>query len=335
MADVKHLLSVVPKYFKANLHTHTCLTDGKPTPEECKALYKKNGYSILCISDHNIAMAFPELNDPDFLMLTGAEYNINQYPFDRPFEKTMHLNFIAKRPDLLWQPFRHHTYKEEALPYLEKAEISDLPRVHTTEAINRIIAEANRRGFLVMFNHPHWSLEDYTDYCGLKGLWAMEMMNYGSSSYGDGDNFTVWRDLLNLGNQVFPVGADDSHSEKSACGAWIMVGAEKLEYGSVIEALERGDFYASNGPEIHEVSLEGTVLTVRCSDAQSVVIRSGNRFSASVKPVTRDGLLREATFDLQKWLEPTEGHDGAWFSVRVIGPYGHFAQTRAFMRNEF
>ena len=32
---MKHLLPPVPKYFKASLHTHSTVSDGRMTPEEC------------------------------------------------------------------------------------------------------------------------------------------------------------------------------------------------------------------------------------------------------------------------------------------------------------
>ena len=39
MSELKQLLPVVPKYFKANLHTHSTITDGKFSPEELKEMY--------------------------------------------------------------------------------------------------------------------------------------------------------------------------------------------------------------------------------------------------------------------------------------------------------
>ena len=78
----KYLLPQVPKYFKANLHTHSTISDGKLTPEEVKQAYKSLGYSILCLTDHNVTVNHSDMNEPDFLMLTGVEININSenYP---------------------------------------------------------------------------------------------------------------------------------------------------------------------------------------------------------------------------------------------------------------
>lgn len=332
----KHLLPQVPKYFKANLHTHSTISDGRLTPAEVKEHYKANGYSILSLTDHNIVVDQSCLNDEDFLMLTGAEYNINESGLPVSHYKTYHLNFIAKKPDILWQPFTAETYKEEVLPYLEKAEIDHMPRVYDIDAVNAIIAKANEKGHLVMYNHPVWSLQDYSDYAPLKGLWGMELCNYSSVVCGwdDAHNSIVYRDLVNCQGMVFPVGADDAHSTMDACGGWIMVGAEKLEYGSVIEALEKGDFYASTGPEIYSLTWDGEFLEIHCSDARSISVESGNRYARYAKPLHNDGLMREAKFDMRPWLDRCNGHPFDWLRVVVHGPYGHYASTRAFTCEE-
>ena len=36
---MKHLLPLVPKYFKANLHTHSTISDGDFSPADLKELY--------------------------------------------------------------------------------------------------------------------------------------------------------------------------------------------------------------------------------------------------------------------------------------------------------
>ena len=98
---MKHLLPPVAQYFKANLHAHTTISDGRLTPQELKDAYKSKGYSILCLTDHNVAADHSDMNEPDFLMLTGLEVNTNQTGFHTKMQ-TYHLNLIAKRPDLVW-----------------------------------------------------------------------------------------------------------------------------------------------------------------------------------------------------------------------------------------
>ena len=332
----KHLLPHVQKYFKTCLHTHSTISDGRLTPAEVKEYYKARGYSILSLTDHNIVVDHSNMNEEDFLMLTGAEYNViqNTGPFSN--QKTYHLNFIAKKPDLLWQPFANENYREDVLSYIEKAEIDHMSRENSPEAVNALIARANEMGHLVMYNHPVWSIQDYTDYIPLKGLWGMELCNYSSvvCGYDDWHNWIVYRDMMNATGKIYPVGADDSHSTKDACGGWIMVGAEKLEYNSVIQALEKGDFYTSTGPEIYSLTLEDKHLHITCSDARRISLEGGNRFGRCALPIHNDGLLRDAVFDLSGWLEVNAGHPDAWVRIVVHGPYGHYAATRGYTYQE-
>ena len=336
---MKYLLPKRERYFRTNLHTHTCITDATPTPEEMKEFYKKRGYQILAITDHNVMLDMTHLSEEGFLMLNGAEFNVNEADFQRGNSKSAHLNFIAKEPHILWQPFRYHK-AWNAEEYLAKADIGNMSQEHSVENINAIIQAANDHGYLVMYNHPHWSLHNYEDYAGLKGLWAMELCNHGSASYGDVDNGTIYRDLLNQGNRLFPVGADDSHSERGVGGAWIMLGAETLTYPSAIEALEKGDFYASTGAEIYELYVKDQMLHIRCSDALSVTIESGLRFAARLSPAAPDKLVNQGQIDLKKWFNFCATGDGrnrnrTWFRVIVHGPYGDYAATRAFHYDEF
>ena len=64
----KYLLPREGKFYKANMHCHTNISDGKMTPEEVKTAYKKNGYSIVAYTDHEIMMPHYELRDEEFLL---------------------------------------------------------------------------------------------------------------------------------------------------------------------------------------------------------------------------------------------------------------------------
>lgn len=50
----KVLLDSTKNYYKANLHCHSTNSDGKLSPEEVKALYKANGYSIVAYTTTSI-----------------------------------------------------------------------------------------------------------------------------------------------------------------------------------------------------------------------------------------------------------------------------------------
>lgn len=334
---IKHLLPVVPKYFKANLHTHSTLSDGQFTPAEVKDLYKAQGYSILAITDHNVIADHSALNEPDFLMLTGVESNIanDNYRETKGFEgKLAHFNLLAKRPDHLWQPCSTPVKRTNCKPYSDWVTSDNMPQVHDAEHINAIIARCNEMGFLVTYNHPLWSGHNYKDYKDLKGFWALELANYSSITGGlDEHNAHVYRDLLALGNRLYTVAADDMHTTKALAGAWIMVGAKTLEYGEVIRALEAGEFYSSLGPQIYSLTVENGVLKVTCSDAKYINVETHAR--PARRFVAEEGeALNFAEYDLQSWIEKSAGNPNAYIRVTVTAADGKYAATRAYWLDE-
>jgi hypothetical protein len=99
-----------------------------------------------------------------------------------------------------------------------------------------------------------------------------------------------------------------------------MIGAEKLEYRTITKALEDGNFYASSGPEIHELWYEDGKVHVRCSPASLIRMHCGTRtikrLRAGDEPVT------EAVFE----VEPDE----VYFRINVTGVDGTHADSRAY-----
>ncbi len=54
-----------------------------------------------------------------------------------------------------------------------------------------------------------------------------------------------------------------------------MVQAEELTEGAVLEALRKGRFYATTGPEIHQIEIrDEREIVVSCSPAESVIFYS-------------------------------------------------------------
>ena len=76
-----------------------------------------------------------------------------------------------------------------------------------------------------------------------------------------------------------------------ACVAWISVKAKELTRKSIMESINKGLFYASNGPEIKDISIDAEgVISVECSPARYISFVStpslGFKFHAKDKPLT-------------------------------------------------
>ena len=63
------------KLYKANLHLHTNLSDGRKSPEEARAIYRENGYDFLAITDHRIYNYTNFAPETGITVIPGMEFD--------------------------------------------------------------------------------------------------------------------------------------------------------------------------------------------------------------------------------------------------------------------
>ena len=149
------------------------------------------------------------------------------------------------------------------------------------------------------------------------------------------DTLAAYQELLKAGNHLVPLATDDTHSPRAIGMGWIMVGAKELTYPAIIEALEKGDIYASTGPEICSLTLEGQTLKVTCSEAVTVQLQTERRRNQRVVAAPGE-TLTEVEFDLSRWLgdlQPEKEKD-AFLRICVTDATGHRAYSRAYWYTE-
>ncbi len=69
--------------YKACLHVHTTVSDGKFSPATLKARYQTLGYSVVAFTDHELLRRHDELADDSFLPLAGLEVALWSHKYDR------------------------------------------------------------------------------------------------------------------------------------------------------------------------------------------------------------------------------------------------------------
>ena len=340
----KYLISNEGNFYKANLHMHTTVSDGKLTPEETKEAYMANGYSIVAFTDHEVMVAHEDLTDENFVAITSVEFSVGKgdgLPWQYGGTQVYHINFYAKDPkNVISSAFseRFVVFKN-SLPYVtDDMRRYDDNREYSVEYINDAIRRAKEEGFLVSYNHPVWSLQNYKDYADLEGVWGVEVYNTGCVKTGYRDTVQPLDDFLKQNKQVFPLATDDAHSPFDHFGGWVMLKMKKLDYPSVIEAMEKGEFYASTGPAIKELSIEDGVVTVACSKAVEITLSTGRRFSKTV--LANEGeYLEGAQLDIKAHLERCQQvvevvGDNPYIRITVKDEKGDCAYTRAYFYNE-
>ena len=337
----KYLIPEGGKFYKANLHTHTTVSDGKLTPAEIKEEYMKRGYSIVAYTDHNIMIPHPELQDENFLPITGIEIDINDEARWKKYQRTYHLNMYS--PDInrsVTRVFceRFVSAKEHMRPLVtdEMRAHASPDRVYTKEYAQSMVDLAIEEGCLVSYNHPVWSLQSKEDYSGMKGFFGVEWLNTGGDIAGYIDTMQPLYDLWREGERMcYPLATDDCHSMRTLGKSFVMVKAENLEYSTVFEALRRGEFYSSAGPLIEELYIEDKKLYVKVDKATKVVLTTDHRFVSTVG----NGIdpLTEAVIPLDIYFEDNQNRlpeDVAWIRLDVIDENGKYARTRAYFIDE-
>ena len=339
----KYLLPKEGHFYKANLHMHTVVSDGQFTPEEVKRDYMAHGYSIVAFTDHEIMVPHRDLEDENFLPILSYEFSINKWHKEGGFQFTpcYHLNLFAKDPEQKHMPvFVEQRIPEKSRHYItpEMRENQDDNFAYSVKYVNGLVEKANDMGFLVAYNHPCWSLQNYTDYAGLKGLWGVEFMNTGCCVEGYDDySFRPIEDMLRTGQRVVPLGTDDAHHPPHCFGGFNMIKANSLSYGDVLYAMERGDLYASNGPLIDELYFEDGTVHIKCSQAKQISLQTERRF-IKVKNAEEGSTVDCADFDISKYLQQTEEvKSNPWepyFRITVKDEKGDLAFSRAYFIDE-
>ncbi len=289
------LLKKSGPFYKANLHSHTIISDGHMTPEQMRDWYKANGYSILAITDHSKYFAYPELQQKDFLMIAGFEASNMICP--DPCSKTLkykvcHMNFLAKDP--------------------ETSVLIEEPHVYETGVINRYIAAMKKNGWFCTLNHPGWSLQPTEEVTGIQGIDAFEVYNHVSSLLdNNGDGQAQYALYLNSGYHAYAIATDDNHAGfdedgkisvacDDTCGGYIMISMPELSYPCFVEAFENGRFYASTGAEFRELYIdeEKDLLVLDSTPVQHVLVKGVHTLRA-VKLHARENSITHAEIPLE------------------------------------
>ena len=329
----KYLLPQKENFYKANLHCHSTVSDGQLSPEELKKIYKEHGYSIIAFTDHDVLIPHNELADESFLPLNGYEMEVDEVKdCDYRFKKTCHMCLIALDENKRKQVCYHRSKYlfANAVKYADKVQYEDEPdylREHTHECISDMMRRGRENGFFVTYNHPSWSLEDYSDYIGYNHMHAMEVFNNDCSVLGYCDyNEKEYDDMLRAGKRIYCIATDDNHNKNDdSFGGFTMIKAEKLDYKTITNALVDGNFYASQGPEIYELWFEEGKVHISCQGAERIILHTASRRTESV--ISQNGKVVNGA-DFNVLLE-----DG-YVRITVIDKKGKCANTNAYFTDE-
>jgi hypothetical protein len=241
-----------PRWFKGNTHTHTLNSDGDSTPDDVVRWYREHGYRFLVLTDHNFLTSVDGLNalhgaDQQFLVIKGEEVT------DRFEGRPLHVNGLDVRErvepqggqsvvDVL-QRNVDAIRKESGIPHINH------PNFRWAVTVDQLRQVRNNRLFEIYNGHPQ------VNNVGGGGVPGLE---------------EAWDAILSSGTLLFGIAVDDAHVFKqpgnpdvSGPGrGWVMVRAARLDARLLLDALERGDFYASTGVVLEDVRVDGKEMAV-------------------------------------------------------------------------
>jgi len=331
------------------MHCHTTVSDGCLSPAEIKDVYKKMGYSIVAYSDHELIRDHSDLNDEEFLAITASEFSIDDTKpsFVLPSReginewnarKVIHLGVYSKDPHNTFHPATDNTlfdmwWRAQGRD-IGEIECDGYHREYTIESINEMVQKLNEAGFLVQLNHPNWSLNDMNDYLNIKGLWSLEILNYATERLTGAEYCPyIYDHMVRSGmHSLFCNMGDDNHNSggslRESFGGSTFIGAESLEYGQIMNALEKGGFYCASGknpPKINALYVEDNVIKIDCSPATDVIVTGLGR---SYCPYQAEG---EEITHAEFLLEPKD----VMFRITVRDKHGNNAHTHYYNVEDF
>jgi hypothetical protein len=240
------------RWYKGNTHTHTLNSDGDSTPDDVVRWYREHGYHFLVLTDHNHLTSVDGLNalhgaDEKFLVVKGEEVT------DRFGDKPLHINGLDVAHKVLPQggtsvvdvlqrnidAIRH----AQGIPHINH------PNFGWAISADELRQVRNNKLFEIFNGHPM-------------------VNNLGGGAVPGLEE--VWDALLSSGLRLYGIAVDDAHTFKSPGNAavagpgrgWVVVRAPKLEARALLDAMERGDFYASTGVELTDYRADARSMTV-------------------------------------------------------------------------
>lgn len=240
------------RWYKGNLHTHTVNSDGDSTPDDVVKWYREHGYQFLVLTDHNYLTSVEGLNalhgaDDQFLVIKGEEVT------DRIGDKAIHVNGFDV---------------DRIVPVQGGKSV--------VEMIQRMVDAIRAARGVPSINHPNftWSITA-DELMQLQRTRLFEVFNGHPlvNNLGGGGVpglEETWDRILSSGKLLYGIGVDDAHTFKApgdptVAGpgrGWVYIRSPRLEARALVEALERGEFYASTGVELQSVEVTKTALTI-------------------------------------------------------------------------
>ncbi len=260
--------------------------------------YRDEGYDFLCLSDHFVGQFGYPIADTkpyrteDFTTLLGAE-----------------LHSGAMSNGALW-----HILAVGLPADFTPPNAPDFRPLAGQESGPEIARRARDAGAFVTIAHPQWSGLTVEDARSLDAAHAVEIYNHECAlSSGRPDGAHMLEVLLSQGRRLNLVASDDAHFNLAdQFGGWVMVKATDNAPDLLLEALKRGEYYASQGPDFFHIEVGEKDILVASSEVSSVFVQ-GHGVAERAK---RGDALSNVRIPLERF------ENSPWIRVSIVDRNG-------------
>jgi hypothetical protein len=241
------------RWLRGTTHVHTALSDGDASPLVVASWYRDHGYDFVVITDHDSLTPVDRLNRElggggRFLVLGGVEVT------DRLGRAPVHLNGIGVR---------------EAVKPGGGGSVAEI--------LDRNARAVRAAGGIPQVNHPNYVWAFGADEIAASTEPRhLEIFNGHPAVNNEGGGGTpsaeeMWDALLSRGRTFYAMATDDAHDFHGEFSrhlanpgrGWVTVRAPALTAEAILAALDRGDFYASTGVEITDMTADARGIRLR------------------------------------------------------------------------
>lgn len=290
------------RWLRGNMHTHTFWSDGDDFPEAVARWYKDKGYDFLVHTDHNMILegerwrTFPADNPTllQYIKEYGKDWAEMKPDEDNEEKVQVRLKTLEEFRSLYEEPEKfllimgNEISNPHAVHLLAFEQDRVIPAVSGSlderesmirETVISLAGYRSQTGINTwpVLAHPNfrWAITAEM-MIGNPDLRFFEVYNGHPQVNNDGDEFRAGTDriwdivlanrLATGGKLLYGLATDDTHnyhSEGASPGkGWVMVRSDILTPEAVLNALDRGDFYASTGVRLKELAFNGKRLKV-------------------------------------------------------------------------
>jgi len=258
-------------WYKGNTHIHSPASDGGKTLSEVADMYADVGYDFLFCTDHWVAsdITCDSKNYP-LLWLNGIE-------LDGPDDRQDYYHIVC---------------------------LGTFTGITREMGLVAAMQAARAQGGIIILAHPHWTGNSFEQALrwDFDGVEVYNHVCHWLNGKSDGNAY--WSAMLSRAPNTLAFAADDTHARPTHPGwngGWIVVNAPELSPPALMEAIHTGNFYASTGPDFHDITGDEAHVIVHTSPIQFARLVGPGYHGQRVGNF--DGtLFTETTFEIpQEW----------------------------------